>query len=83
MATPFYLESFANGSWHIVLGSDIAFHAATFILKGDTMPFEFHKPAPGVYRAVLEYTKREDFPSCKEFYSTHRKKMHSASFTVK
>jgi len=83
MPTPFYLENFSNGRWHIVLGSDIAFHFSTLILKGDTVPFEFHKPAPGVYRVVLEYTKRRSVPTCKEFYGTHRTKVRSAPFTVK
>lgn len=80
--TPFYLERFSNGHWHVAIGSDIALHVITFIKAGDRVPFQFHTRERGRYRLVMEYKERANFPSCEDFYRAHPRKLRSAPFNI-
>jgi hypothetical protein len=78
--SPFYLEQYVRGGWHVVIGSDIALRFTTAMDKGEQDSFTIAVPSKGRYRVVFLYVKGDDLKDCRSMLDRKHSQVTSPPF---
>jgi hypothetical protein len=78
---PFYLERFAQGKWHAMIDSDVAWRFTTTMKAGEQDPFKIAVPPEGTYRAVFGYVTGVEAKECRSMLDLKYRRAVSPPFT--